>query len=435
MNSIIYEADETQEETVSVFLMMMLEYAQESGLWSMLSEQVDVKMKEVIYSRLNKAQTVIASLLVGCAHTKETNEKLAEEIAGANYWGMQRFPEQSQINRYLTRFSTDNVRELGQVHADLFIKQSLARRAKGQIVVDLDQCGLVANGKSYEFAGKGYFPRKRGNQAYQCSMAYIGAYDEALQFYLDAGNVNCRDRLLDLLRDIDLQLGQDNPGVTLIRRLDAGYDSLDNRQLLAKQRGYFIMKGGCSDTAARLAQEMPLQDWIPVAENVHGTELPPEDGIRRLLYEFYLTDGSYTYSMLYTNLPVQDFGIIACFEFYNERQTIEAFFAQSRHVYNIQNMRSRQFHAIYAFLRFVFMTHNLIHWAKQARLKQTEFINSTSKQLFQKVGRVRARIFWDGRWHLLIPTTTHWATRLLDALSPKSVPIQLELPFARLHKT
>lgn len=195
------------------------------------------------------------------------------------------------------------------------------------------------------------------------------------------------------------------------------------------------MKGGRSDTAARLAQAIPLQDWIPVAENVHGTELPPEDGIRRLLYEFYLTDGSYTYSMLYTNLPVQDFGIIACFEFYNERQTIEAFFAQSRHVYNIQNMRSRQFQAIYAFLRFVFMTHNLIHWAKQARLKQTEFFNSTSKQLFQQVGRVRARIFWDGRWHLLIPTTTPWANRLLDALIPKSVPIQLELPFARLHKT
>jgi hypothetical protein len=435
MNSIIYEADEEQEETVSVFLMMMLEYAQESGLWSMLSQQVDVKLKEVIYSRLNKAQTVIASLLVGCAHTKDINEKLSEEVVAANYLGMLRFPEQSQINRYLTRFNADNVTELGQVHADFFVKHSLARRAKGQIVVDIDQCGLVANGKNYELARKGYFPRKRGEQGYQMSMAYIGAYDEALQFYLDAGNVNCRKRLADLLRDIDLQLGQDNPGLTLIRRLDAGYDSLDNRHLLANQSGYFIMKGGRSDMAARLAQDIPLQDWIPVAENVHGTELPPEDGLRRLLYEFYLTDGSLTYSILYTNLPYKDFGIIRCFEFYNERQTIEAFFAQSRHVYNIQNMRSRQFHAIYAFLRFVFMTHNLIHWAKQARLKQTEFVNSTSKQLFEKVGRVRARILWDGQWHLLISTSTRWANCLLDALIPKSVPIQLELPFARLHKT
>jgi len=302
-------------------------------------------------------------------------------------------------------------------------------------VVDIDQCGLVANGKSYEFARRGYFPRKRGEQGYQMSMAYIGAYDEAVQVYLDPGNVNCRERLADLLRDIDLQLGQDKSGLTLIRRLDAGYDSLDNRQLLANLEGYFIMKGGRSDTAARLAQSVALQDWIPVADTVHGTELPPENGIRRLLYEFYVSDGSLTYSILYTNLPRKDFGIIGCFEFYNERQTIEAFFAQSRHVYNIQNMRSRQFHAIYAFLRFVFMTHNLIHWAKQARLKQTAFANATTKQLFQKVGRVRARIFWDGQWHLLIPTSTPWANYLLDALMPKSVPIQLELPFARLHKT
>ncbi|NIR49870.1 transposase, partial [candidate division KSB1 bacterium] len=164
----------------------------------------------------------------------------------------------------------------------MFVKQSQARRAKGQLVVDIDQCGLVANGKSYELARKGYFPRKRGNQGYQTSLAYIGAYDEVVQFYLDAGNVNCRNRLPDLLHDIDIQLGQDNPGVTLIRRLDAGYDSLDNRQFLANQSGYFIMKGGRSDTAARLARDIPLQDWIPIAENVHGTELPPEDGIRRL---------------------------------------------------------------------------------------------------------------------------------------------------------
>ena len=113
MSSIIYEADEKQEETVSVFLMMMLEYAQESSLWRMLSQHVNIKMKEVTYSRLNKAQTVIASLLVGCTHTRDINEKLADEVAAANYLGMLRFPEQSQINRYLTRFNAGNCRRIG----------------------------------------------------------------------------------------------------------------------------------------------------------------------------------------------------------------------------------------------------------------------------------------------------------------------------------
>lgn len=435
MSSIIYEVDEAQEETVSVFLMMMLEYASEIGLWGLLGEKVAIKMKEVVYSTVNKAQTVIASLITGCSHTKAINEILSEEQAAANYLQMERFPDQSQINRYLTRFSEENVDELGQVHAELFVRHSQARRAKGQIVVDVDQSGLIANGKSYEFAQKGYFPRKRGQRGYQLSMAYIGAYDEAVQLYLDPGNVGCRERLPDLLRDIDRQLGQDNPGVTLIRRLDAGYDSADNRRLLASLPGYFIMKSGRPDTAARLAAQVPLQEWIPIAEGVHGTELPAEDGIRRLVYEFYLSDGSVIYSMLYTNLPTHDFGIIRCFEFYNERQTIEAFFAQSRHVYNIQNMRSRQFNAIYAFLRFVFLTHNLIHWAQQDRLAHTEFASATSNQLYQKVGRVRARVFWDGQWHLLISASARWATALLNALIPNPIPVQLALPFARLHKT
>ena len=433
MNSINYEVEETQEESVSVFLMMLLEFATEIGLWQLMSEKIHLKMKKVVYSTLNKAQTVIASLITGCAHTKAINETLGTEQVAAGYLGMERFPDQSQINRYLTRFSEGNVAELGAVHVEVFVQQSLARRAKGRIGVDIDQCGLVANGKSYEFARTGYFPRKRGQQGYQVSMAYVGAYDEAIQVYLDPGNIGCRERLPDLLHDMDVKLGQDNPGVTLIRRLDAGYDSAENRVLLTRLPGYFIMKGAHPATAAHLAAPVPLQDWIPVTDDVHGTELPAEDGIRRLLYEFYTPQGTPTYTLLYTNLPLAEFGIIACFEFYNERQTIEAFFAQSRHVYNIQNMRSRQFNAIYAFLRFVFLTHNLIHWAKQVRLAGTPFQTATSQFLYRSVGRVRARVFWDGQCHLFIPLSSRWAAALLEALRPR--PIQLELPFARLHKT
>lgn len=94
---------------------------------------------------------MIASLVMGCANTKTINETLSEERAAANYLWMDRFPEQSQINRYLTRFSAENVVELGEVHAQLFMQQSQARRAAGQMVVDIDQSGLVANDQTYEF--------------------------------------------------------------------------------------------------------------------------------------------------------------------------------------------------------------------------------------------------------------------------------------------
>ena len=433
MTTITYQAGEQEEESVSAFLMMVLEYGREIGLYGMLGSRLKIAMKEVKYSLVNKAQTIIASLVMGCGHTKAINETLEGERAAASYLGLERFPEQSQINRYLTRFNEENVQQLGQVHLELMVRQSRARQAAGWLVVDIDQCGLVANGKTYEFKHKGYFPRKRGEEGYQVSAAYLGAYDEAVQLYLDAGNVHCSQRLGDLLRDTDFVLTADNPALKVICRLDAGYDTPTNRQLLLNRSGYFLLKAHDTRLAQKLAQQVPLQDWIPVDELVHGTELEPLDGYRRLLYEFYLPEGDLEYFLMYTNLPADEFGIQRCFSFYNERQTIEAFFGQSRHVYNIQNLRSRKFYAIYAFLRFVFLTHNLIHWTKQAHFAQTELAQATTRTLVQHVARVRARWSWTGTFNLFIAPSNRWAALLLEALQPR--PIQLQLPFARLHKT
>ena len=435
MSAIVYEADERQEETVSAFLMLVLEYALGMGLFALLEDVVHVQMKQVRYTVLHKAQTVIASLVMGCAHTKAINDTLGEEVAAANYLGMRQFPEQSQINRYLTRFSAANVDELGTVHERVLRQQSQARRAAGLLVVDIDQCGLVANGKTYEFHRKGYFPHKRGVEGYQLSLAYVGAYEEAVQLYLDPGNTPGSYRLLDLLRDVERLFGPEDTTVTVVRRLDAGYDSPTNRAMLVEMPGYVMLKGMQAKAAHREAQQYRVQDWLPVADDVHGLELPAEGGLRRLVYELHQADGSLEYALLYTNLPATEWSVARVFTFYNERTTIEAFFAQSRHVYNIQNLRSRKFMAIYAFLRFVVLTHNVLHWAKQARLAQTELASATTRQLVCYVARVRAHIRWDGHWHIAIIPSSRWATWLIEALSQPPRLVQLALPFARLHKT
>jgi hypothetical protein len=256
-----------------------------------------------------------------------------------------------------------------------------------------------------------------------------------VQIYLDPGNTPSSKRLPDLLRDIDRLLERDHPGLTVIRRLDRGYDRAAHRHRLSSLPGYFLLKGGDSRTATRLAATIPLHDWLPIAEAVHGLELPSDDSVRRLLDEFWWSDGSCEYAWLYTHLPVDGFGIQAAFEFYNQRTTIEAFFAASRHVFNIQSMRSRQFHASFAFLRFVFLTHHRLHWAKQTRLAGSQLAQATTRTLVTHLARVRATVSWDGLWHLAILPSSRWASLLLEALSRPPCPIQLELPFARLHKS
>ena len=305
---------------------------------------------------------------------------------------MPRFPEQSQINRYLTRFTPANVDALGLVHERLLRQQSRARRAAGPLVVDFDQCGIVADGRTYEFHRKGYFPHKRGAEGYQISLAHIGAYEEAIALYLDPGDVHCKSRLPELLRAVDRLFGPEDTAVTLIRRLDAGYDSADNRAMLAALPGYVLLKGAQPDLARRLATDIALRDWRPIADAVHGVEVAPDaSGLRRLVYELHPVDGTVECALLYTNLPAADWSVAQLFALYKERTTIEAFFCQSRHVYNIRNLRSRKFHAIYAFLRFVALTHNLLAWVKQARLAPTDLATATTRHLVPPGPARRAR--------------------------------------------
>jgi len=120
---------------------------------------------------------------------------------------------------------------------------------------------------------------------------------------------------------------------------------------------------------------------------------------------------------------------------YNERTTIAVFFAPSRHVHNIQHLRSRTFTASAAFPHFVALTHNLLVWAKQARRGHTVLVTASAHHLISCVARVRAPIRYDGYWPIRILGSSRWATLLLDALCPLPSPVQLSLPFARLHKT
>ncbi len=442
MYTIAFEDGGKQEETVSAFLMLVLEHGMEIGLFGihgLLDRLMRVAMKTVRYSPLDKAQTIIASLVMGCAHTKAINETLGEDVAAANYLGRERWPDQSQINRYLTRFTAANVDELAEVHAQLLRQQSRARRDSGLRVVDIDQCGLVANGRTYAFHRKGYFPRKRGEEGYQMSLAYIGAYGEVVALHLDPGNTPGRQRLPDLVRSVERLLGPEDTTADIIWRLDAGYDGSDTRAALRERPGHVVLKALSATTAARAAQALPLQEWLPVADTVHGIEIPATDGYRRLVYALYQADGTVEYALLYTTLPTHEWGVARLFTFYNERTTIEAFFAQSRHVHNIQNLRSRRFHAIAAFLQFVALTHNLLVWVKTARLAQTDLATATAQQLVSYTTRVRASIRWDGQWHIRIlrphANASRWAALLIEALTHPPCPVQLALPFARLHKT
>jgi len=78
-----------------------------------------------------------------------------------NILGMDRFPDQSQINRLLHTMDEESIQQFKQVHHQIFMKHSNSICSDEEIVIDFDQTGLLANGKTYECTSKGYFPKKK----------------------------------------------------------------------------------------------------------------------------------------------------------------------------------------------------------------------------------------------------------------------------------
>jgi len=71
------------------------------------------------------------------------------------------------------------------------------------VIVDIDQSGLIANGKTYELADKGYFSKKKNQRGYQLSTAFCGGESsETLSMYLDPGNTHCSTRFNNPVKDI-----------------------------------------------------------------------------------------------------------------------------------------------------------------------------------------------------------------------------------------
>jgi IS4 transposase len=98
-------------------------------------------------------------------------------------------------------------------------------------------------------------------------------------------------------------------------------------------------------------------------------------------------------TMLVTNLNLSP---RALFDYYNQRQTIEAFFKADKHVFGMANLRSRRFLSIAAFLWFVMITHNLLVWTKSALFAGTKLAAARTRELVEKVASMPALVVRQG---------------------------------------
>src|SRR5215210_3756213 len=232
IQTIEYALSDFSDYTPSAFLVSALHWAEHQGFWQPFNRLLDVAMKTVVYTPVQKVQTLIASIMIGCRYNKEINSRLVPDEVAASLLGMARFPDQSQLNLLLRRIDEAGLLELQAVHTEhlrqyeRFTSCTRWKEWKGYLLVDIDQCGLIANGKSYELSRKGYFPRRRGERGYQMSAAWLGSTHGSgitLGLRLDSGNTHCGAHLREMVELSEEHCSTSSIRRRVVYRIDAGY--------------------------------------------------------------------------------------------------------------------------------------------------------------------------------------------------------------------
>jgi hypothetical protein len=341
------------------------------------------------------------------------------DTVAANILDMVRFPDQSQINELIRRVDSEGIKQLKNVHHQLFMQNAQCLSSTGFVIVDIDQSGLIANGKTYELAQKGYFCKKKNQKGYQLSAAFCGNNNETISMYLDSGNNHCSARFGDLVNDILVKLSDTRKDNRLILRVDSGYGSDDNL-ITIKNKILFVAKAYSTVRATNIAKTIGKQDWAEVDECVDVYELPNTDDLRYIIVRTLTRKGDFEYTMLVSNIPLAKISALEMFHFYNKRQTIEAFFKTCKNVYHIKNLRTRKFEGIQTFLWMVFITHNLLSWFKSTMLSDTKIEGVGTKTLVEKLGSIVAEVRkTGGTIKVILPQISVLARKFVECMQPK----------------
>lgn len=421
MNNITYSQDNCKEETTSTWLVGVMQFGLKINFFKPF-EDFKLKMKKVKYSVYQKLIITMMSIVIGCETTKDINEKLGVEKLAANMFDMDAIPDQSQINLLLTRMDSDSISQLQNIHHQLFMEHSNSVYSTQKVVVDCDQTGLIANGKTFELAEKGYFAKKKNQSGYQLAAAFTGEHSETVAMFLDSGSTHCNKHYDDLLTSILSKYKDQLHEGNLILRTDSGFGSSENiEKLLSIPKLKFITKGYSTVKAKNLAKDIPYSEYTQADEAAWVYELPANDGVRYIIVQTLSKKGKLKYSLLISNISRHEMNSVELFHFYNKRQTIEAFFKTAKNVYNIKNLRTSKFYGIYGFLWLVFITHNLISQFKSVVLYGTQLENIGVRVLVKSIGNIKGFVKRTTEGiKVNIPPLTKLSTLITNALrTPK----------------
>jgi len=318
---------------------------------------------------------LLYSLIAGLRRINQT-EILQYNGTFLTLLGLEQFPDQTTLRRFLQRLPIPSIRKLVRLHDQLRRELFVLPSAPTTLIFDLDSVVLTLYGQQ-QGARIGYNPKKKGRRSYHPLLCFEAHRQEFWHGSLRPGNSAANTGVVPFLQRCLAKVPSHIARSRIRVRADAGFFSgkligfLDQMGL-----GYVIVarlypafrKLACAVKFQKLSwgievgefQYQPLR-WKQAHRFVVVRRPIPEDPAEAAQLSLF-KDRRYVYTLLVTNLEVDPWRV---WTFYRPRAIIEKDIRELLYDLPLGKIPSGDWVANVAFFQIVLLAFNLVHWFKR----------------------------------------------------------------------
>ena len=380
-------------------------------------------------STYHPAELIVALLFTIIMGLRRINKTDILQYNGAflEMLGLERFPDQSTLRRFLKRLAPKSIRQLVRLHDSLRAYLFTLPHQRNSLVFDVDSTVIIIYGRA-EGARVGYNPKKPGRRSYHPLLCFEEGFQEFWHGSLRPGNAGASTGAVPFLK---VCLAKAPSTITRSRmrfRMDSGfYGSRVIRFLDASGRGYVMVAREYRNikARARACRFQALGNGWQVAEFRHKVHhkmmrrhrfvvvrrpIPqdPEDSAQLTLFK----DRKYAYHVLVTNLTLSPWRV---YRFYSVRATIEKNIREFVYDYPLGKIPTDTWTANVAFFQLVLFAADIVHWFKRLCLPP-QYLTTTLDSIRTDFLVLPARLVRESKRNVVkLPHDYHYQREFLEA--------------------
>jgi len=368
---------------------------------------------------------LLYALVAGLRRVNQT-EILQYNGAFLSLLGLEQYPNQTTLRRFLQRLSPQTIRRIVRLHDQLRRQLSVLSSAPTTLLFDIDSVVLTLYGQQ-QGALPGYNPKKRGRRSYHPLLCFEGHHQEFWHGSLRPGNIAANTGVIAFLQRCLAKVPGDLARSRIRVRADAGFFS--GKFIAALDRwglGYVIVAQqhrtirqrtlGAAFRALKCGVEVAEFDYQPprwkASHRFVAIRRPiPEDPVEAAQLTLF-KDRRYAYTVLITNLDLEAWRV---WTFYRPRAIIEKDIRELLYDLPLGKIPTSNWVANVAFFQAVLLAFNLVHWFKRLCLPP-QYAKATVETVRSDFLMLPAKLIRRGQRNVLqLPQGYHYQKEFLSA--------------------